>query len=262
MTGIVVALVVVGIALVAFSWMRKPRGAAEAEPARPEPQLTAAKEAAREAAPEVKEPVVEKPAEASAAEEPAAEEPAVEEPAVEEPVAEEPVAAQAEAAPEVEEEPVAEEEPAVEEPEDDADAIATLAPGGAPVEVPEAFEDDGDDDPILAVARELQAAGELADAADAYESMLLDDPTNPKALEPLVELYTELESWAELQRTLYMLADVADDDQRRIGLMLRAAHVSEERLGDTDGARDRYEQILELDPSSSIARERLDSLNG
>lgn len=256
---IAVALIVVAIALVALALFLKSKSGEDAESATPEPRL-----AAREAAPELeaKEPEAKEP-EAKKAEEPAAPVQAEEEPEPAPLEAREPAQAQEEEEPEPAPLQAAAEElqaqpEAEEEEEDDADAIATLAAGGEPVEVPEEPEDD---DPILAVARELQAAGELADAADAYESMLLDDPTSLKALEPLVELYTKLESWAELQRTLYMLADVIDDDKRRVGLMLRAAHVSEERLGDTDGARDRYEQILELDPASAIARERLESLN-
>ncbi|MFP4599922.1 MAG: hypothetical protein ACLFVJ_16815, partial [Persicimonas sp.] len=137
---------------------------------------------------------------------------------------------------------------------------ATLADGGEQEQSGEAAVKVPADATILGVARQLESEEKYAEAADAYEAMLLDNPSDLRALRPLIELYEQLDAWAELQRTLYMLADAIDDEERRLDLILQAAAVAEHKLKDVGTASAHYELVLELDPDHTTARECLEAL--
>ncbi len=78
-----------------------------------------------------------------------------------------------------------------------------------------------------------------------------------EALDQLQQLYTELEDWMQLVGVLLAKADVAGDDEQRIGWLLEAASTQEQKLSNTDEAIKLYEQVCEVETGHPSAFDNL-----
>lgn len=123
-------------------------------------------------------------------------------------------------------------------------------------------------DPILAashwtrLAESLEARGAVDDAVAAYRSALDADAANLAATRGLSRLAERLDAPEALVEASRREAEVAGDRRAAARLLVRAATVREERLGDRDGAIGDLERALELAPDHADAAARLTRLLG
>lgn len=90
-----------------------------------------------------------------------------------------------------------------------------------------------------------------ADACEAFERVLDDDPFETIALKALARLY-ELESrWSDLLENLRIQAEHADSTKRRVELLDRAASLLASQLDDVGAAFEMRRDILTLEPGHS-----------
>lgn len=89
----------------------------------------------------------------------------------------------------------------------------------------------------------------LSVLADALELRPRDHKTRAE-LERLAERY---ERWEALAQTWARIADESDDRAARVDLLVGLAHLLDERLGRPDESRERWEQVLALDPTHEEA---------
>lgn len=99
------------------------------------------------------------------------------------------------------------------------------------------------------------------DAVDAWRHVLEIDPTDEGALDALLAIHTAQEEWRDVVDVLNMKANAASIDEAKIPLLLQAASVWEERIGERDGAREAYEKILAIDPLHEHAFRALEQLH-
>ena len=91
--------------------------------------------------------------------------------------------------------------------------------------------------------------GDLERAARAYEQILGLAPGHLHAIRSLATLAARREDWASLLRLYELEAGATEDPAEIVALQHRAGVITEEKLGDVDGAMVRYEQVLSLSPS-------------
>ncbi len=85
------------------------------------------------------------------------------------------------------------------------------------------------------------------------------DPAHEGALNALTSLYRDAQSWTELVQLLIHRAESADAVRAR-DLNAEAARVLHRHLGDTEGAAQLFELVLEEDPSHPAALEALEDI--
>jgi tetratricopeptide (TPR) repeat protein len=86
-------------------------------------------------------------------------------------------------------------------------------------------------------------------AIEAYSDILSFDPDHIGALTALSRLCEVIEDWDRALDILQRLGEIVSDAGERVEIYHRIGKISEEYLGDVDGAEQRYMQALELDPS-------------
>jgi tetratricopeptide (TPR) repeat protein len=112
---------------------------------------------------------------------------------------------------------------------------------------------------FLDLGRQKLSAGE-GEAASAYLRRALGaDPDNEEAARLLEETYIALDRWADLDR-LYRQRLATATGPDAVELLMRRAHLSEERLADRAEAKRCYEAILSFEPLGGPASARLAAL--
>ena len=110
-----------------------------------------------------------------------------------------------------------------------------------------------------------RALGDAARATGAYKRILANDPTNlasaVPAAEALERLYDEQQAWPELIDILRKQAEWADAPDRRVGCLMRAAAIQEQRLGDGAAAVAIWREVLADDGDSAVALDALERLH-
>ena len=92
---------------------------------------------------------------------------------------------------------------------------------------------------------------DTANAAESLEKVLELDPKHEGAMSRLLRLYRGLERWDDLIALYERSIELADDDARRIGLLLAQGETLLEHIGSPERARQAYEKVLEIDPTNA-----------
>ncbi len=99
------------------------------------------------------------------------------------------------------------------------------------------------------------------EAIDAWRHVVEIEPTDDRALEALLALHTASEEWRDVVEVLGRKVQATSIEEARIPLLLRIAQVWAESLQEPDGAREAYEQILQIDGLNDQAFQTLEQLH-
>ncbi len=104
--------------------------------------------------------------------------------------------------------------------------------------------------------------GDRSKAADAYKTLVDNDPNDASAPRELARLLRETERWGELEAVYEQdLARIpAEDAPRQINVLLELGALRRDRLGKPVDAAAAYEAVLEREPGHVGALESLESL--
>ncbi|MCP4604920.1 MAG: tetratricopeptide repeat protein [Proteobacteria bacterium] len=123
------------------------------------------------------------------------------------------------------------------------------------------------DDPESVVTTHLRIGEILEDnlddthaAIEEYRQVLDIDPGQLPALKGLERLYSKLERWQDLMDVLEIQVEYATSERERISLFTRLAEMLETEFVKPDKAAERYEQVLEIDPTHEGSLEALEHL--
>ncbi len=98
------------------------------------------------------------------------------------------------------------------------------------------------------------------EAIDAWQKVLSLNERDFRALSALEQLYTQEARWEECIDTLERKAKVLDGPTEKVEVLLQAASVWEDKIGDRDKAGDVYERILQLDNVNMTASLQLEQV--
>lgn len=99
-----------------------------------------------------------------------------------------------------------------------------------------------------------------AEAASALEHILAIDPVNDGALTAIVRHYRALDKWEAAIAAYDKHANVTQDPNRRIEILLSKARTLAEQVGSPERAMKTYEQVLAIQPAHAGALEALAQL--
>ncbi|MCB9599498.1 MAG: tetratricopeptide repeat protein [Sandaracinus sp.] len=99
-----------------------------------------------------------------------------------------------------------------------------------------------------------------ATAITVYHEILALDPTSPRALGALDDLYGRQEMWAELADNVGRQLELAEDDAQQIALMLRLAQLRETKMNVVEAAIEIYRDVLLREPTNEVALQNLERL--
>ncbi|MCP4675420.1 MAG: tetratricopeptide repeat protein [Deltaproteobacteria bacterium] len=123
------------------------------------------------------------------------------------------------------------------------------------------------EDPDAVVATHLRIGEILEDnlddtqaALDEYREILEVDEGHLPALKGLERLYNKLERWQDLMDILEIQLEYATSERERITLFTRIAEMLEKEFVKPDKAAERYEQVLDIDPTHIESLEALERL--
>lgn len=109
-------------------------------------------------------------------------------------------------------------------------------------------------------AQHLGALGRPQEAAEVWLRLRALQPDDAEAREALEAIYTAAGDWQALRALLQRILARTHDSESRLGLLLRIAELSGERLDDLAGARAAYEEALNESPGSPRATVALGAL--
>ncbi len=101
---------------------------------------------------------------------------------------------------------------------------------------------------------------DLHGAFDSYARAFREDPGHPKSKEELERLSAAVGASDALAGVYEQVVGGTDDPQLAIGLLLRAAEIREDDLGQLDRAIEHYEQVLRLDDEHHMSADALERL--
>ncbi len=101
---------------------------------------------------------------------------------------------------------------------------------------------------------------DIEQAVGAYQQVLANDPTDLDVLIALEELYRRTERWSDLQGTLRRRVELSDDLFEKESLLSQMAFIFDNKLESPPDAISIYKEVLELDPTSVNALQKLDDL--
>ncbi len=97
-------------------------------------------------------------------------------------------------------------------------------------------------------------------AIDAWRNVLEVDPRDFRALAALEKLFTQEARWEECVEVLERRARVLASPAEQIDVLMQAASIWAEKIGDGGSAADVYERILQIEPGSLPASVELEQL--
>jgi tetratricopeptide (TPR) repeat protein len=100
--------------------------------------------------------------------------------------------------------------------------------------------------------------GQSDKAGQIYREVLELDASNVLAMRGLERVYTATGQWLDLVGVLEMQLDVVTTERERIDVLMKVARIQEEQFLKADVAAQRYEQVVEIDPSHEPALEGLE----
>jgi tetratricopeptide (TPR) repeat protein len=97
-------------------------------------------------------------------------------------------------------------------------------------------------------------------AVEAWRQVLQIDPTDFRALAALETLFTQEARWEECVEVLERRAAVLSSPAEKVDVLMQAASIWAEKVGDGAAAAEAYERVLELDPSNFPASTSLEEI--
>ncbi len=97
-------------------------------------------------------------------------------------------------------------------------------------------------------------------AVDAWRQVLQIDPTDFRALAALETLFTQEARWEECVEVLERRAAALSSPGDKVDVLMQAAQIWADKVGDGGSATEAYERVLELDPSNFVASTELETL--
>ncbi|MBU1220068.1 tetratricopeptide repeat protein [Myxococcota bacterium] len=114
----------------------------------------------------------------------------------------------------------------------------------------------------IAILRE-ESLGEIEGAAEAWNSILLENPDDGEALRYLARLNESLERWADVYDLVEKELALTYDSEMARSLKYRLGYILQVHLEEPERAIARYREVLEEDPGHEKAKMALESmLNG
>ncbi len=99
------------------------------------------------------------------------------------------------------------------------------------------------------------------EAAQTYQKLLEEFPTDEEALDRLEFIYSRIEKWDELVKILAKKVELTQDEEQRLNYFSRIAILREESLNDIEGAIEAWTSILNENPEHGEAIRYLARLN-
>lgn len=97
-------------------------------------------------------------------------------------------------------------------------------------------------------------------AVEAWRQVLQIDPTEGRALAALEKLFTQEARWEECVEVLERRAAVLSSPDEKVDVLMQAASIWSDKVGDGGAATEVYERVLEIDPSNVNASMSLEEL--
>ena len=97
-------------------------------------------------------------------------------------------------------------------------------------------------------------------AVEAWRQVLQIDPTDFRALTALETLFTQEARWEECVEVLERRVAALSSPGDKVDVLMQAASVWADKVGDGGSAAEAYERVLELDPSNFVASTELETL--
>jgi tetratricopeptide (TPR) repeat protein len=104
--------------------------------------------------------------------------------------------------------------------------------------------------------------GDREAAIESYQTVLVHDAVDERALSALDRLYREAQDWPRYSEIIERRLELDVGDQELVDLKFRLAEVQRLHLGDTEGALATYREVLTLAPTHEGARAALESWLG
>jgi tetratricopeptide (TPR) repeat protein len=101
---------------------------------------------------------------------------------------------------------------------------------------------------------------DLHGAFESYARAFREDPGHPQSKEELERLSAAVGASDALAGVYEQVVSVADDPELAVGLLLRAAEIREDDLGQLDRAIEHYERVLQLDEEHHASADSLERL--
>ncbi len=102
--------------------------------------------------------------------------------------------------------------------------------------------------------------GDLPAAFESFGRAFREDPGHPQSREELERLNTAIGASDALASVYEQVVPAVDDPQLATGLLLRAAEIREDDLGQLDRAVEHYRKVLELEPEHHRSADSLERL--
>ncbi|MCB9555099.1 MAG: tetratricopeptide repeat protein [Deltaproteobacteria bacterium] len=97
-------------------------------------------------------------------------------------------------------------------------------------------------------------------AIDAWRRVLDMQPDEFRALSALEQLLTQEARWEECIQVLERKADVLQSPEERVDVLMQAANIWQERIGEAEPASRMYERVLEIERGNHVAYEALEQI--
>jgi len=97
-------------------------------------------------------------------------------------------------------------------------------------------------------------------AVEAWRQVLQIDPTDFRALAALETLFTQEARWEECVEVLERRVAVLSSPDEKVDVLMQAASIWGDKIGDGGAATEAYERVLEIDPSNFVASTSLEEL--
>ncbi|MBN2724900.1 MAG: tetratricopeptide repeat protein [Deltaproteobacteria bacterium] len=111
----------------------------------------------------------------------------------------------------------------------------------------------------IAILRE-ESLNETEGAAEAWNSILLENPEDGEALRNLARLYESLERWADVYDLVERELNLTTDPDMARSLKYRLGYILQIHLEESERAIEKYRDVLEEDPGHDKAKLALESM--
>jgi tetratricopeptide (TPR) repeat protein len=97
-------------------------------------------------------------------------------------------------------------------------------------------------------------------AVEAWRQVLQIDPTESRALSALETLFTQEARWEECVEVLERRVAAVSSPDDKVDVLMQAAAILADKVGDGGAAAEAYERVMQIDPSNFVASTSLEDL--